>query len=259
MPHVLLVSLLAAGVSAITLVSVEREIEIGRRMSAELRRQAPVVRDWRTQAYVADVGRRLARAASGPRYPYTFTVVDAAELNAFALPGGPVWIHRGLLAAVDNEAQAAAALAHEIAHIDRRHVANRLTTVTVTGWGLALLGAMLGNSGGATAARAAADAVAGGVFLKFSRDDEAEADRVGLDMLAAAGWDGRGMVELFEMLDRRAGGERGRIDAFLSSHPSPEDRARRLQTLAAAGRGGTHDSAAFRAVRDRLRSTAADR
>ena len=95
--------------------------------------------------------------------------------------------------------------------------------------GLGLLGAVLGNSGGAGAAQIAAGLLANGVFLKFSRDDEREADRVGLQLLRRAGWDGRGMVELFEILRRESARDPGSVEIFFSSHPSPQDRIERLQ------------------------------
>src|SRR5688572_15958251 len=120
-------------------------------------------------AYVRDVARRLVQVAPGPKYPYSFSIADYREINAFALPGGPVWIHRGVLHAATNESQVAGVVAHEIAHIAQRHAADQLTKATMANWGLGLLGAVLGNSGGAGAAQTAAGFLANGVFLKFSR------------------------------------------------------------------------------------------
>jgi len=140
-----------------------------------------------------------------------------------------VWIHRGVLHSATNESQVAGVLAHEIAHIAQRHAADQLTSVTLTNWGLGLLGAVLGNSGGAGAAQIAAGFLANGVFLKFSRDDEREADRVGLDIMRRAGWDGRGMVELFDILRRESARDPGSVEVFFSSHPSPQDRMAQLR------------------------------
>lgn len=244
--------LLMAGIVAAGLITVEEEIQIGRQADAQVRKEVPELRDAATARYVNGIGRRLAAHAGGPGYPYSFSVADRRDLNAFALPGGPVWVHRGLLQAAANESQLAAVLAHEIAHISRRHAAGQVTKAAVANLGLGLLGAVLGNDGGAAAARLAAGVLANGIFLKFSRDDEREADRAGLQMLTRAGWDGRGMVELFQVLRREQARDPGQVETFFSTHPPPQDRIERLQNDPAARRGGRRDSAAFQAVRKRL-------
>jgi predicted Zn-dependent protease len=237
---------------AITLVTVDQEVEIGKQANRKVRAEMKELRDAETLAYVRDLGRRLAREAPGPKYPYTFSVTDYREINAFALPGGPVWIQRGVLHAAANEAQVAGVIAHEIAHIAQRHAANRLTAATLTNMGLGLLGAMLGNTGGASAARGAAGMMASGMFLKFSRDDEKEADRVGLAMLTKAGWDGRGMVELFEILRRESKRDPASVEVFFSTHPPPQDRIADLQTAIARTRRGRRDSQQFQRIKARL-------
>jgi predicted Zn-dependent protease len=245
-------ALAAAGLLAITLVSVEDEIAIGRQANAQVRKQVPEMRDEQTIAYVRAIGQRLVRQAPGPKYPYSFSAADYREINAFALPGGPIWIHRGVLHSATNESQVAGVLAHEIAHIAQRHAADQLTNATLTNLGLSLLGSILGNSGGAGAAQIAAGFLANGVFLKFSRDDEREADRVGLDILRRAGWDGRGMVELFEILRRESARDPGSVEVFFSSHPSPQDRIARLQADVRRRPGGTRDSQQFQRIKARL-------
>lgn len=241
-----------AGVMAITLVSVEEEIAIGRQTNAEVQKQMPGLRDQQTLAYLRGIGQRLARQAPGPKYPYSFSAVNYREINAFALPGGPVWIHRGVLHAATSESQVAGVLAHEIAHIAQRHAADQLTSAMLTNWGLGLLGAVLGNSGGAATAQIAAGLLANGIFLKFSRDDEREADRVGLDIMRRAGWDGRGLVELFEILRRESARDPGSVELFFSSHPSPQDRIASLQSEVARRSGGTRDSRQFQQIKARL-------
>jgi predicted Zn-dependent protease len=243
---------LLAAVLAAALVSVEQEIEIGRQATAQVRTQVHELRDVEVGRYVRGIGRRLVPHAGGPKYPYSFSVADSRELNAFALPGGPVWVHRGLIQAAESESQLAGVLAHEIAHISQRHAADQLTKATVANLGLGLLGAVLGNDGAAAAARLAAGVLANGIFLKFSRDDEREADRVGLQMLTRAGWDGRGMVELFRVLQREQTRDPGRVQTFFSTHPSPLDRIERLQADAASRRGGRRDTAEFQSIRARL-------
>ena len=233
-----------------SLVSIEQEIEIGREANAQVRKEVPEVRDAQATQYVRGIGQRLVRAATGPKYPFSFSMADYREINAFALPGGPVWLHRGVLHAATNESQVAGVLAHEVAHIAQRHAAGQLTKNMMANLGLGLLGAVLGNGGGAGAAQMAAGFLANGVFLKFSRDDEREADQVGLQLMRRAGWDGRGMVELFEILQREAKRNPGSVELFFSSHPSPQDRISRLQ--AGIRPGGTRDTKQFQTIKARL-------
>ena len=242
----------SSGAIAVSLVSVEEEIEIGRAANKQVRTQVPEVKDRTVSGYVRDLGRRLVRVAPGPKYPYSFSVAARPEINAFSLPGGPVWINQGVLRKAANESQVAAVLAHEIAHIAQRHAADRLTQGMVAKWGLGLLGALLGNSGGAGTARVAASVLTGGAFLTFSRSEEREADQVGLTILRRAGWSGQGMVELFEMIGREASRNQATVDAFLSSHPSPQDRIEHLSVHAARSRGGRRDSARFKSVKAHL-------
>ena len=240
---------LSASVATITLVSVEQEIAIGKETNAQVRAQTPVVSDAALVRYVRDVTGRLARAATGPKYPYSVTVADTREINAFALPGGPVWIHRGVIEKATNESQVASVLAHEIAHIARGHAARQLTTAAMTRWGLNLLGSMLGNVGGAGGAQIAAGFLASGAFLKFNRDEEREADRVGLALMSRAGWDGRGMVEMFEILKKEAGRNPTSVEAFFSSHPTPQDRIKDATAAVAAHRKGRRDSREFQVIK----------
>ena len=237
---------------AITLVSVQEEIDIGKQTDAQVRRQMPELRDSATVNYIRALGQQLSARAAGPKYPYTFSVADYREINAFALPGGPVWLHRGVLQAATNESQVAGVLAHEIAHVAQRHAADQLTKAMMTNWGLSALGAILGNSGGAGAAQVAAGLLANGVFLKFSRDDEREADEVGLQIMRRAGWDPRGMIELFEILRNEQSRDPGSVAVFFSSHPSPQNRMARLQAQAARNRGGRRDSQQFQSIKARL-------
>ena len=211
----------------------------------------PEYADPEVREYIRSIGRRLVKAAPGPRYPYSFSVANYREINAFALPGGPVWINRGVVHAATNESQVAGVLAHEIAHIAQRHAAEQITKAMFANFGLGILGALLGNSGGASAAQTAAGLGTSLWFLKFSRDDEAEADRIGLRILRGGGWDGRGMVELFQTLQREQGRNPSAVAVFLSSHPAPRDRMTALQKDAARAKGGVRDTARFRAIKAR--------
>jgi predicted Zn-dependent protease len=237
---------------SLELISVEQEIQIGREAHAQMRRETPLLRDAAVSDYVSGVARRLVRVASGPKYPYSFTVANANEVNAFALPGGPVWVNRGVLHVAANESQVASVLAHEIAHIAQRHAAAQLTKAAIANWGLGLLGAMLGNTGGAGTAQVAGGFLASESFRQFSRDDERDADRAGLLLLTRAGWDARGMIELFDILRREQGRDPNRVESFFSTHPSPQERIAELQAAVKRHKGGRRDTAEFRAIKARL-------
>ncbi len=236
------------------LVSVADEIAIGRQAQAQVKRETPEVGDAAVRAYVARIGRQLAAHARGERYPYSFSVANYREINAFALPGGPVWVNRGAIQTARTETQLAGVLAHEIAHVSQRHAAEQLSNVMVTNLGLSLLGALLGNAGGAGAANIAARYVASGTFLKFSRDDEREADRVGAGIMARAGWDPHGMIELMETIREQERRDPGSVEIFFSNHPSPEDRVALLTRVVPKARAGKRDSADFQSIRARLRA-----
>jgi beta-barrel assembly-enhancing protease len=244
----------ATAVGALSLVSVEQEIAIGREAQAEAKKKTPQVRDAAVAGYVERVGRRLAAQAGGPEYPYSFTVADKADLNAFALPGGPVWVHRGILEAAQDEAQLAGVMAHEIAHVAERHAAEQLTKATVANGLLGLLGSVVDGRGrGEAATRIGAGVATQMMFLKFSRDHEREADRVGAELVRRAGWDPQGMVEFFELLDAKQKRSPGSVATFLSTHPNPKSRAAELRGVIQPG--GRRTSEDFTAMRRRLAGT----
>lgn len=251
-----LVAALGSGsVAAFQLVSVRDEIAIGRQAQEKIRQQTPEIPDARVRQYVSSLGSRLASHASGEKYPYSFSTADYRELNAFALPGGPVWINRGILAAAGNESQVAGVLAHEIAHVAHRHSAQQLTKGTVANGLLGLLGAVLGDDrgAGAVAAQAVAGFTANSFMLKFSRDDERDADREAVGILRRAGYDARGVLEFMQVLEAQQGRSPGAVAQFLSTHPAPADRVRELERLVAgAGDGGRRNSEAFQAIQGRL-------
>jgi predicted Zn-dependent protease len=231
-------ALLTGGLlAAPSLISVQEEIALGRESQRQVRTRVPTLADRTVTAYIDSVGRRLASHAQGPRYPYSFSVANYREVNAFALPGGPVWIHRGAIALAQNEAQLAGVLGHEIAHIAERHAADQITKGLVANGLLGLLGALLGNDTGARAAQMAAQTLAGGYMLKFSRDDEREADRVGARIMRDAGWDAREMIAFMELLRR----EQGRAAAHSAAG---RDRRPPRQRAVSAGARPSEDASA---------------
>jgi beta-barrel assembly-enhancing protease len=241
-----------SSLGAITLVTVEQEIAVGKEANAQFRKETPELTDAATVRYVRDVTRRLSRVANGPKYPYSVAIANTHQINAVALPGGPIWIYRGVLEQATNESQVASVLAHEIAHIARRHAATQLTTVAMTKWSLNFLGSLLGNAGGAGGAQVAAEFLASGAALKYSREDEREADRVGMALMSRAGWDGHGMVEMFEILKKASGRDPSMVEAFFSTHPSPQERIKGLSAVVAAHRGGRRDSREFQVIKARV-------
>ena len=249
-----IVALLSVTVGAIQLVSVADEITIGKQAQLKVRKETPQVKDPAAQAYVTRIGRRLAAHAAAEQYPFSFSIANYREVNAFALPGGPVWVNRGAIQAAGSESELAGVLAHEIAHISQRHAAQQLSNAMVTTLGLNLLNALLGNAGGAAAANIAARYVASGAFLKFSRDDEQEADRVGVRIMTRAGWDPHGMIELMESIREQEKRDPSSVEIFFSNHPSPKDRLALLAHVVPSRRSGTRDSAEFQAIRAKLRT-----
>ena len=241
-----------ASTAAITLISVADEITLGREAQKQVRASTPQIHGT-TASYVASIGRQLAAKAGGPKYPYSFSVANYRDLNAFALPGGPVWVNRGVLQAARSESQVAGVLAHEIAHVARRHAAQQISKGMIANGLLGLLGAVLGTVGGARTAQTGAQVIAGGYLMKFSRDDERDADRAGIEILRRAGWDPRGLLEFMEILRAQAGRDPGSVEVFLSTHPSPSERVQQLRSqLARVKAGGRRDSGAFQRVRGAL-------
>jgi Zn-dependent protease with chaperone function len=213
------------------LFSVEQDIEIGRQSAAEAERQLPILNSPAVEDYVNAVGQRLAAVAPGAKYPYQFKIVNASDINAFALPGGFMYVNRGLIEAAKSEGYLAGVMAHEMAHVALRHGTNQASKAYLGEMGLGVMSGLLGRNSDTTGK--AIGAVGGfglnALFLKFSRTDEAQADVVGAQMMAHAGYDPQDMVGFFEMLSAQQKKEPGKVARFFSSHPPPTDRAARIR------------------------------
>ncbi|MEP6920889.1 MAG: M48 family metallopeptidase [bacterium] len=210
--------------------SPQDDVKLGRQAAAEAEQQFPILRDAEVNDYVSRVGRRLVESIPSefqhPEFQYYFKVVNASDINAFALPGGPMYVNRGMIDAARREGEMAGVMAHELSHVALRHGTAQATKGQKYGLLAGILGIggqIIGGPAGA-AAQIAGQGV-GVYFLKFSREYETEADILGAQIMARAGYDPRDLAAMFQTIERQGGGSSG---GFLSSHPSPQNRYARI-------------------------------
>ena len=218
----------ATGKKEFSLMSEAQEIELGKSMDGEVRREMGLYNDPELQRYVENVGLRLARASQRPNLPWHFAVVDEPAINAFALPGGYIYLTRGILPFLHNEAELAGVLGHEIGHVTARHSAQQYTKATTAGVGVTLLSIFVPE---ARPLQGLAETALGVMFLKHGRDDELQADQLGVDYTASTGWNPEGvggMLRTLARLDEATGHRRG-VPNWLSTHPAPADRVQKVQ------------------------------
>jgi predicted Zn-dependent protease len=218
----------ATGEREFSLMSEAQEIQLGQQLDVEVRREMGLYADPELQQYVESIGLQLARSSERPGLPWHVAVVDAPAINAFALPGGYVYLTRGILPFLDNEAELVGVLGHEIGHVTARHAAQQYTKATSTGIGLALLGIFVPE---ARPLQGLAETAFGVLFLKHGRDAEREADRLGVAYSAANGWDPAGVAGMLNTLARldEASGSRKGVPNWLSTHPAPAERVQEIQ------------------------------
>jgi predicted Zn-dependent protease len=215
------------GSKEFSLMSEAQEVQLGQEMDPQVKQEMGVYDAAELQRYVSNVGMRLARASERPNLPWHFTVVDEPAVNAFALPGGYIYLTRGILAFLNDEEQLAGVLGHEIGHVTARHSAQQYTKATSAGLGLTLLSIFVPET---RPLQGLAETALGVLFLKHGRDDELQADRLGVQYTAKTGWDPRGvagMLRTLQRLDEASGSSRG-VPNFLSTHPAPADRVERV-------------------------------
>ena len=229
------------GGPANSVLSRETELQIGRSIFRSLVDTNRVMSDPEVQEYVQDVGLKLAAQAQDGEYQFTFFVVNDPAINAFALPGGYIGIHSGLLLASASESELAGVLAHEISHVTQRHISRavfanqRNSILTMAAMlGAILLGAVGGSGDAITGAIATAQSVAAQQQINFTRANEYEADRVGVGVLAAAGFDPMGMPAFFETLARQTGPLASQAPEFLRTHPVTVNRIAETRERAAS-------------------------
>jgi len=233
--------------------STEKEVRQGREAAAEVDRQAKFVDDPLITEYVNRVGQNIV-LHSDAKVPFTIKVIDSDEVNAFALPGGFFYVNKGLLLAADNEAELAGVMAHEIAHVAARHAVENQTKASLLEYAALGGSILLGGIPGMIYQNTAGIGLLG-IFMKFSRGAEEEADKLGVQYMYAAGYDPGAMATMFEKLEAKNKKKPGFIARAFATHPAPPDR--RASALALAARFPEHDeyvisSSEFQRVKGRL-------
>jgi beta-barrel assembly-enhancing protease len=239
---------------------VSDDVQVGRQAAQQVYQQMPMLNDSAVKSYVNSVGQRLAAAIPAefqhPEFRYTFDVVDARDINAFALPGGPMFVNRGMIEAADNEGMMAGVMAHEMSHVALRHATAQATETQKY-----QVGSILGQIAGAVIGGGVGQVVAAGSqvgfgagALKYSRGYEKQADLLGAQIMARAGYDPRDLATMFQKIQAQ-GGAGG--PEWLSSHPNPGNRYEYIMQEASMLRvspgAGRSDTAEFRSVKERLR------
>ena len=234
------------------LYSSQQDVELGREVARDAETKLPLLNDRKVDDYVNRLGLKLASRAQGERYPYQFKTVNDKSINAFALPGGFIYINRGVIESSDTEAQLAGVIGHEIGHVALRHGTNQASKSTAFQGGLGILGGILG--GGSTASiltQVGAGFALNSVLLKYGRDAERQSDLIGTQILYDLRYDPRAMAQFFEKLEAQEKG--GRPPDFFSSHPSPDRRRAKImdevERLGGPPRNYRDDSAEFRKIK----------
>jgi len=217
----------ATGKRQFSLVSKDDEVAMGQEEAQKVAASMPMLPSQPVQDMVKRVGMEMAKASERPELPWSFTVLDDPVVNAFALPGGPIFITRGIITNMNSEAELASVLGHEIGHVTARHSASQISKQQLASMGLGVASVI-----SPTAAQFAglAEQGLGVLMLKYGRDDETQADKLGYRYMMMIGWDPREAVKMFQMLQKTSGGDKeGRPPEWMSTHPDPGDRAQRAE------------------------------
>jgi predicted Zn-dependent protease len=210
------------GEEQLILVSPQQEKQMGEQYAKEVEKElGQSVKDQQLQNYIDSVGQKVARISHSPEVGFSYKAIDHNSVNAFALPGGYIYITTGLLKELNTESQLAGVLAHETAHVTARHIAQQLTRDYLIGIGFSVAGSSVSSG-----AMGIADVVRQLEGMSFTREQEKQADEVGLDYLVKAGYNPYGMIETMETLQRQSN---SRTIEFFSTHPNPENRIGYIQ------------------------------
>jgi len=218
------------GKRELALLTESQEISLGREADPQIVAEYGLYEDPKIQAYVNEVGQKMARLSHRPNLEFTFRVLDSPILNAFALPGGYIYITRGILAHMNNEAELAMVVGHEIGHVTARHGVSQQSRAQVASLGLGL-----GSVFSETVARygQVAQQATGMLFLKYGRDDERQSDELGVEYSLKAGYDAAAGCKFFEVLDRQSAESGQSLPNWMSTHPAPAERVSTTRQLAA--------------------------
>jgi len=243
---------------AVCAISTQQEAELGTQYSQQINAQLPIVSDPEVNRYINLLGSSLARVADNRSLQWRFYVVDSREVNAFAVPGGFVYVNRGLIERATRMNHLAGVLGHEIGHVTRRHSVKQMQSAQRANAGLTLA-CILTRVCENQAAGAAIQIGGSALFAKFSRDDERQADEEGVAYLLRAGIDPRGIPDMFRILIEERKRRPAGVDAWFSTHPLEEDRLQETEALIARTSSAklqslTRDTPAYQSFRQRLMS-----
>lgn len=210
------------------LFSKQQDIQLGQQAAAQVRQQYQVVQNQELQDYIKRIGEKLAATPQAQQsgFQFSYTLLNSNEVNAFALPGGPTFVFTGLLKAADNEGELAGVLAHEMSHVILRHGTNQASKANLIQLPAELAGAVVGNGAMGQLINLGLGVGLNGLFLKYSRTDESQADAMGTHIMAEAGYNPIEMANFFEKLQAQGG--QG-VPQFLSDHPSPGNRVKAVE------------------------------
>ena len=236
----------------------QQDVQLGKENAEQIDKELPLVTDPQVLRYINDLGRRLASFApnNNSEYAWTFKVMNSSDINAFALPGGYIYVNRGAIVAAENEAQIAGVMAHESGHVVMRHGTHEVSQALLAQAPLAILGGILGQTGSLTAQLAEMGLGLGlnSILLKNSRSAESEADEVGTYILYQAGYDPHAMAQFFEIIEKKYP---QKTIQFFSDHPVPENRIKAVDSeipLLGPAKEWKTNSPEFEATKERLLS-----
>src|SRR5206468_2696785 len=232
--------------------SPQQDVDLGREVAKDAERQLELINNGNANTYISTLGQQLAsKVPNENKFPFYFKIVNDRSINAFALPGGPVYVHRGAIEAADNEAQLAGVIGHEMGHVILRHGTNQVTKAQLAQAPLSILGGVLGNKGIAQILSQVGGFAANSILLRYSRDAESEADLMGTQILYDLGYDPKAMAQFFDKLAKEHKGSQ--TEQFFSNHPIPENRIIKvndeIRRLGALPPNPRTDSADFQEVK----------
>ncbi len=213
------------GKKSLILISTQQEISIGKELVKQLEKQGKPLQDSLVNSYLSQIGDRIAKVSDRPDLDYTFKVLADTQINAFACPGGFIYVYSGLLAQMDNEAQLAAVLAHEISHVVARHSVQRLQEAL----GIQILLSIALGKESQKNSEKIANLGLGLILQGYGRQNEFEADRFGTYYMAQAGYNPLGTLQLLTKLSQGDSGKSSDFEGLFSSHPQTQDRIRRVK------------------------------